>query len=462
MISHACPIVVLDDVRQELWEVAHGLGACGLPVMPHLVSDGKLERPPEQPHAGIRLLFTDLHLLGPTQSKPELYVSALINFIKQLISPSTYLIVFWSNFSDEANEAWNLLSARIPADLKPFGFDVLSKVDAKNAASDDPAVSEPATKKILDSVAAIIQKYPQLKAVMEWEARVSMSAAETTNDLVKTLKNAGVEFQNQNDVRAVMARMAQEVLGYPHAPKTPTKGLVNALLPIVQDWLERDATRGHLDAFLNISNATKIELPNTDLIPLLNDFFIHAEQGNLTVLDRGSVVRLMEAYLCDKDGLSRDVGLMEKVGNWKEAVCREFAHGWNETEGEQREQTMGALDAKNVCAVELSADCDHAQNKQRTQRFLFALFVPSNAQKPFYQKRQGERRGANDSIYVTPEITLENIRGRLLISCRIFLTKPYGISVEGEPITRLRKDVIDEISHQYVSHMRRPGKIAFY
>ncbi|HWW05888.1 hypothetical protein [Collimonas sp.] len=456
MISHACPIIVLDDVRKELLEVAHGLGVCGLPVMSHLVNEGTLERVPSRPYTGIRLLVTDLHLLGPTQTKKEQYIGALISFTKQLVSPSTYLVVFWSNYAEEAAEAWAYLSTRIDPALKPFGYEVLPKDIASAAANGDVE----AIKNIQSAIDAIIKKYPQLQAVMEWEASVSRSAAETTNELVRTITQGGATFENQDHVKKVMARMAQEALGYPHAPASPTKGIVQALLPIAQDCLEREASNGYLDAFLEIPNAEKIGLPNNDLVPLLNDFFIHSANSDVSPLDRGAVIRLSEVYLNDKEaGLSRDVGPTDVAGDWRETVCREFAHSWNATTKENQDVIKKALDGKNIYAVELSADCDYAQNKPRAQRFLFALFVSSDAPKPFFSNGKG---GANESIYVTPEIHIEKIRGRLLVSCRIFFTKPHGSAPDGKSITRLRKDVIDEISHQYSSHMRRPGKIAFY
>jgi hypothetical protein len=249
MISHACPIVVLDDVRQELWEIAHGLSFCGLPVMPHWVNSGQLERVPAQPYAGIRLFFTDLHLLGPSQTKPEQYVAALIRFIRQLILPSTYLIVFWSAYEHEGATAWDFLISRMPDELKPFAYAVLSKEDAKMAGSDDPAVSGPAIQRVRTSVKEIIERHPQLQAVMEWESNVSRSAAETTNELVRALSHGGVKFDDQDAVRKVMARMAQEALGYPHAPDAPAKGLTEALLPIAQEWLERNLDSTGLDHF---------------------------------------------------------------------------------------------------------------------------------------------------------------------------------------------------------------------
>lgn len=459
MISHACPVIVLDDDREELWHISHGLAYCGLPVMSHLVIEGQLERVPDKPHSGVRILFTDLHILGPTQTKPEVYVGALIKFIKALVHPSSYLIVFWSNYSEDSEEAWNLLKQRLPVALHPFAFRVLPKELAENAADEDEGVAKPARDELLKSIEAIFKEYPQLQALMDWEASVSQAAAETTNELLRILPKGNAKIENPAHVRNVLARMAQEALGYPYAHQAPVRGLTQALIPIVQDFLERNAdpSQERLCAFLDIQNAKQIKLPHTDLNPLLNDFFIHSESDGSVPLDRGAVVRFTMDYL--EQGLSQDIGLMDQAGDWRESVCREFYIGWkNDKDRDIGKQTKQALISKNVYAVELSALCDHAQDKQRTQRFLFALFVPSVPNSHFLN---GEMQAAHGAIYVTPEITLENVRGRLLISCRIFLAKPYQTAVAGACVTRLRKDVVDELSHHYATHMRRPGIIQF-
>jgi hypothetical protein len=439
-------------------EVAHGLGVCGLPVVPHLITDGALERKPELPYAGIRFLVTDLHILGPTQTNPAQYISALIRFIKQLVSPSTYLVVFWSNYAEEATDAWDYLSSRIPPELKPFGYEVLSKVDASAAANGD----EVAIKRIRDSIEAIIQKYPQLKAVMEWEAHVSRAATDTTNQLMQTLVKGGAKFEQAGHVRTVLARMAQEALGYPHAINAPSKGLTQALLPILQDileWAPESHTKA-LSGFLGITKKSKIKLPSDDLAPLLNDFFIHAEGNVSGPLERGASIRLDEAYLTSPNGFFEDIGLCETAGDWSEAMCNEFYVDWkNKRQKPDGAEIKAGLEPKNVYAIELSAVCDHAQNKQRTQRFLLALFVPTY-QLCTIQNEKGEL--AHAALYMTPDITIDSVVGRLLISFRTFIARPHETPLQGDCITRLRKDVVEEVAHQYASHMRRPGKIAFY
>jgi hypothetical protein len=300
---------------------------------------------------------------------------------------------------------------------------------------------------------------------MQWESCASRAASATSNELIGKLNKGGIQFTDSQAVKATLKRMSQEALGLPHAHNAPTKGVYQALMPIVQDWLNKEAEKGELDKFLDLSSTEITPFPQQPegkprLTSLLNDFFIHSEQSDLKPSERGAVIRLSEGFLQREEyGLVREIGLTKTNGDWREAICVEFAHGLVKATEEDLSGFKRKLDPKNVYVVELSADCDYAQDKKRSHRFLLALFVPTSDPAPFYSKTRG---GANDAIYVTPEITLGDVQGRLLVSCRIFLTRPYQGTVEGAPITRMRKEVLSEIAHHYATHMRRPGKIAFF
>lgn|GEM_PF-5833432 len=470
MIDHSCPVIVLDDVKKELWEISHGLGVCGLPIMPHLIVNGQLEREPTSRHEGVRIIFTDLHILGPAQNKPEMYISALVKFMRQLISPSTYLIVFWSAFPEEAEVAWNLLVTRLNTvgaeNLIPFGYRILDKEEVKGISDEDEAIAAQATEKVKARITEIFNEFPQLLSFMQWESCVSRAASATSNELISKLDKGGIPFTDSGAVKDTLKRMSQEALGYPHAPNAPTKGVYQALIPIAQDWLNKEAEKGMLDGFLELSGNGKTPLPQgpagkPKLTSLLNDFFIHSEKPGIQSAERGVVIRLLEDFLVNKDhGLIREIGLARNKGDWRDAVCMEFALNFANLTPEQQEPIRAKLKPISVLVVELSADCDYAQDKARSHRFLLSLFVPLCDIGHFYQSKK--REGANEAIYSTPEITVEGIEGRLLISCRIFLTRPYKGTVEGNVVTRIRQEVLSEIAHHYTTHMRRPGKIAFF
>lgn len=364
--------------------------------------------------------------------------------------------------------AWDLLVSRLKTanaeNLIPFGYRILDKAEVKDISDEDEEIAAKATENVNASIKAIFDDFPQLKSLMQWESCASRAASATSNELISKLDKGGIPFTNCDAVKATLKRMSQEALGLPHAPNAPTKGVYQALTPIAQDWLSQEAAKGALDGFLNLTSRDKTPLPQEaagkpKLASLLNDFFIHSEQSDLKSSERGVVIRLPEDFLGNEEfGLVQEIGLAETKGDWRKAICVEFAHQFASATAENEAIYKAKLDPKNIYVVELSADCDYAQDKARSHRFLLSLFVPTSDPRPFYQSN----KGANDAIYVTPEITLGGVQGRLLISCRIFLTRPYQGTVAGTAVTRMRQEVLSEIAHHYATHMRRPGKIAFF
>ncbi|KZS00909.1 Uncharacterized protein APZ42_002608, partial [Daphnia magna] len=165
-------------------------------------------------------------------------------------------------------EAWQLLVARLKIakaeNLIPFGYKILDKADVKNISDEDPTISAQATKEVKESIAAIFSEFPQLKSLMQWESCASRAASSTSNELIRKLNKGGIQFKNGAAVKSTLKRMSQEALGLPHAPNAPTKGLYQALSPIAQDWLNKEAESGTLDEFLDLTSRDVTPLPQVE------------------------------------------------------------------------------------------------------------------------------------------------------------------------------------------------------
>lgn len=469
MINRACPAIVLDDKKEHLWAITHGLSVCGFPVMPHWVCDKQLEFSPAVPYQGVRLIFTDLHILGDDENKLETLVSALISFIKKLVAPSSYLLVFWSEYEHEADDAWVILEARMKdRELLPFGYRKISKTNVLQISDGDRDISKDAVSKVQREIHSILQDLPQLQALFNMEACISSASAKAVNGLVGAMQSGRVGFLDTDNVRKVMQRMSQEALGSAHAPSKPASGFAQAMMPIFQDCWERihEDQMPDVKSFLGTIKKGKIQLPES--IPSrLNNYFIHAEGNVSSATERGALINMSEEYLCKvSGGFCSRIGLNgDTPGDWRESICSEFAVNWKGIRTQESGvATKSSLLPQYIYAVELSPECDHAQNKQRSQRFFVAIFVP-NEQMNAFSKTDKDGiptfEPANAAIYVTPEIFLRNVAGRLFVSCRQFISKPHNQSPPGECVSRLRKDSIEELAHHYASHLRRPGKICF-
>ena len=100
-------IVVIDDKLEEVSLLLSSLSKKGIGF---LYFNEKLEQLPATPLQGIRIVFSDIDLVGAKDDKTK--ISALIGVLKKIISPDNgpYIIVFWTKHSDLINAIetqWN-------------------------------------------------------------------------------------------------------------------------------------------------------------------------------------------------------------------------------------------------------------------------------------------------------------------------------------------------------------------
>lgn len=110
--------------------------------------------------------------------------------------------------------------------------------------------------------------------------------------------------------------------------------------------------------------------------------------------------------------------------------------------------------------VEIGPECDHAQGKVSTHRYLLALLVPCSLLKMCTQKDMTYR---NASVIDTGPLFLSgrDESNHLLISCRCFMALAPTKKIDGRTSFRLRKELLDEVVHHYTTHARRPGVMRF-
>jgi hypothetical protein len=133
------------------------------------------------------------------------------------------------------------------------------------------------------------------------------------------------------------------------------------------------------------------------------------------------------------------------------------------------------LDAEEKSAtklhiVELGPECDHVQGKVSTHRYLLALLVPSALIGAFTGGAKGKKapdspRYRNESVLDAGKVSLKTTapgEWHLLVSCRCFMALASQNAIQGQPSFRLRRALIEEVAHRYVTYARRPGVMRFH
>lgn len=462
MIPFYARVAALDDKQDHLQMIVRGLGKAGFWAMPLWFDAGIFEPDLPVPLPGIRLVFTDIHMgAGPLGSTPTVFATTIINGLKKIVGKDNgpYGLIFWSQYPGDAAAVWKEIVERCPASSIqiPVGFGVIDKNHIIGPEGSGECDADNLRTLILDQVAT----FQTLIIAMSWDERIARSAAEATNRLYELATKDAEKINGVPDQAAwldLMVFLAQEAFGKSKATKSPIAALDNALLPLIEDQLFRNSN--NIDVMedklglpinekLNLAQAN-LKRPTRISATALNTHYLIDEVDSATsfMWERGMVTALGGGFR----NSGRFISLFGNTVDW--LIENEFALS--------NCKRLKDLTLKStLCVVELSAECDQVQEKVATHRYLLALLVPISL---YELCKDSKGKYANDSVKDIGEIQLKDAAENynLLVSCRRFMVLPPGDAVDGRCRFRLRRGVVDELSHYYVTHSRRPGVLRFY
>lgn len=458
MIPLHARVAAIDDNEDHLQKIVWGLGKAGFCPIPFFFDDGKLENEPQQPLPGIRIVFTDIHMIYGGVNNTKTHAANIIRCLRKIVGSGPYALIFWSQFPDDSDGIAALIEARAAeAGLTPpIGHASVDKKEVfKVTAENGDEAFDPG--KLRDLILDSIRGFKTLAVASSWEERVGQAGARTTNrlfDLVKGATQPGDEWEG------LLAYLACEAVGVDEARADLTKALDAALLPLLEDQLtlmgsqpapSAEDVRRLMD---RIPAEGRPQRPASTSLWHLNTSYLIEEVSHDALgrmWDRGMVYELGSAYV-DSGPFVRAFGLEASS-----LIHQEFAT--RKLKDEERRRA-------NLHVVEIGPECDHVQGKVVTHRYLLALLVPADLLEAFVEKskKSNNVRYSNESIVDVGEIALREVPDspwHLLISCRSFMTLAAKTEVEGRCRFRLRRTLLEEVVHRYVTHARRPGVMRF-
>jgi len=465
MIPRYSRVAAIDDVEDHLQKIVWGLGKAGFCAIPFFFQDGRLENPPEQPLPGIRIVFSDIHLVGGGPNNEKTHAANIIQCLKRIVSAGPYVLIFWSQFPADGDRIAALIGERA-ADAKltpPIGY---ASID-KNQVFNIPVVGNSDNfdaDKLRDLILEMVKPFKTLSIASSWEDRVARAGARTTNRLYEVVKTAGNPTEEWT---ALLAYLASEAVGHHVAAGDPVAALDEALLPLLEDQLslisaEPGASAEDVQPLRDLVSAdARPGRPASAAVSHLNTSYLIEELhdgGRALPWSRGTVTELGSGFI--------NSGPFVRAFGHDDAklIRREFAT--RDLEADERRSIR-------LLVVELGPECDHVQAKISTHRYLLALLVPVALVPAFsgQQARGGKPpktpKYSNDSVMDAGLFSLSEPGGtsradwHLLISCRCFMALAAETAVEGRPRFRLRRALLEDVMHRYATHARRPGVMRF-
>ena len=471
--------VAVDDDPSHLLSITTGLSSIGIPCMGYWFDRGTSElrpRPPNDGHPYLRVLFTDLNLaeLAGIPDAATLW-GTLATVLKQLVSSDSgpYLLVFWTRVGAKAAEVKHMLYDRAAQlDGIPLPIDVLelSKIPFLASVPTGNSFAEGLQDffttlhdnigPLKKAIEAVVATDLRVKAVAAWESRAAEAAALAVNEVHRCARADESDASKLGEaLTKTLAKIAVAASGKSFALAGPARALDAGMLDIVVDQfgasvdqieyveIVQDAIGAALAEDIQFSD-------NLSMYAELNTFFhVDREVSAAKSWDRGVVIVARPAIEANSLGFRPNDFLTSEFLFPAEHFPDEPTHSQYSVNLRQ------IKDNQSFVFVELGADCDHAQDRNRTRRFLVGLEIPHEFLFMADPTCKGNLR--NGALELLGPWKIDGNIKYLLVSCRRFwawqkTTPPIGI-----PQYRLRASLVDKLLHRYATWSSRPGVVEF-
>lgn len=424
-------VLVIDDDQNHLEGLARALNQYGVACLQfHFTGDTTHIKP--CPH--VRGIFVDLHLgKGPVSDHSRDF-GIIGGFIEETIRPSgPYFIVLWTMYPEEADKLRGNLEARLHGVAKPFAVLPLDKAKYLDAAGNVKS-----TGKLVDTIAAIAKKQPQIVALLNWENRVLGAAADTVSSILSLASSADAAVSQPEEAGRLLARLAVAAVGKDHVEQDRFHAVNEAMLPILADRISAlrsadDTQDAWREAFSEADLGRSLSAVEAAKL----NRFIHIEtsiQGN-SGAERGAVIPLPDNLSGER--FEGTFGLKQEIVAKKQFGCNDF---------------LGDAEQFQWVLVQSQAACDYAQRQPGPLPFYLGLDINvSNI----------SRDKPPAALWTSSPFEINGRIRVLRVSARFQVSLSLQLAESNSPIYRLRDQLLTDLIHHVHTYGARPGMISF-
>ena len=424
-------IIIVDNEENELEQLRnvfykHGIGCKGF------IYDGF--NFPESPLTGVRFAFFDIKL----SQSADVY-SILKDAIEKYISKDNgpYILIFWTKVAEEVSafKAFiNRTNDSFKQKLKPILVTCIDKVEFLSQESN------------LDTKIQEILSSDLVKCIIKFDESVLDAATKTLNAILSTI-NVSDEWGEQtnfdNACRSVFSKIAESTLGLTQAKLNPDLALKESLAPIFRHLLcqnQDDYWKEYLTPLQDAKRSADISFPDGFSLEKLNSIYhidiTRIEQKSIS--DRGAVCTFAQS---DKNEIFKTL-FHVSYEDW----LNDSFHKLSDVDNSEI----------YLIAVEFSAACDFSQNKDRTNKYILGIMMPSCHGDKLRKSKLKEQ------IYLLPfDFYYNEGNYSMALNLNYTFNLPKSPDVLGGPIFVMSKELMDMLGLQYSSHISRIGITSF-
>jgi hypothetical protein len=360
-------VVVVDDEVDEAMPIIKAFSRVGVPITYFDGTESELPRPTKKLR-GIRLAILDMNLgVGGSQ---ENIASTLVQTVSRIISADNgpYGILIWTNHPDLKDLVTKYIFER--SELPNPVFVVM----LKKASFVKSAPKRFAMAKLSKELFSEPSQNSPLECLQAWEGLAHTAATNVTNSIVGMTDSPAATLAEwkrawQEEALRLLFVISKAQAEELHSAETCIPALFLALNPLHSDRMEilvdemPDDLGGHVDGIMAAKGGSKVErrAKVNSMLHLAADRLDKFNPGNLYTFARRKrppfVPQLREVL----------AGAVQGNEAQKEANVKELAP------------------IVQVCGVEISPVCDHAQGKLPVSRVIVGLLVPHEHEKKIKQ-----------------------------------------------------------------------------
>jgi hypothetical protein len=422
--------VVVDDEVTELRGLVDTLSELGVPATGvHF----RGEIPDGRYFEGVRVLFSDLHLIPQAPARAQFAVIA--SMLEEKIDPARsgpYVLVLWTKHPDELAALTDYLETAVSAARKPLAVMGLDKTKYLSLQG-EPNVAE-----LKEAIIEQVSCNPQLRALLEWESDVLAAAAATlaeVGELVPHGSRSTADYGRELD--GVLSRLAVASAGRLNVADHERAAVNGALAPILLDRVMNANPSAAAAATWARAVTRCADLPELDdaqvgkMNRMMHLAFPPAE--NIGSRDWGAVVALPPEEQTDPKMLER-FGLR-------------FAELMNQIFRIERADRPRC----QLVLVRTGAICDYAQRKPGPAPYVLGLIVPISVQR----RDAPDQKSEHESPILLTSTDHEAEPARLFVNARFEIT--MASAPQWPVLFRVREQMLAGIAAHTAEYVTRPG-----
>jgi hypothetical protein len=423
--------LVLDDDQDQLEILVRALHGVGAPCLG--IHYQPLNMPAKDLFGGVRFLFSDLKMLGPTANQQQDFDN-IATIIDNMIDADhgPYILILWTSHDYLRKELSARLELLLDKGKLPIAVLAMDKIKYQK----DGKFTE--TQSLPTDLRDKIRQSPTINALLSWEREVLKSASATLGILGSMV---AAEDQTLEKYPAAMGsllgQLAEAGLGAENAAKDPRGGVNAMLAPVLIDQLLNQSVEAGEEELWK----SAVELPAL---------------GKISEEQRAKLNRMLHMAVPPAEIISK--------ADWGAALPlsdQQLGDGpMNSLFGATRAEILGEFKIKandlpkaRLLLIRGGAACDQAQVQTGPIPFILAVLAPS---------RKKESRSAailtcdREIIYIDADHGVE----QLMVHARFSVTMvKAALDQFGEPLFRLREPLLMKILFHTSSHVMRPSTL---